>query len=237
MDAARQPAADQPEPGTPSPRTVSLEDGPREMASSPADDLDRRPGSNVGAFRATIGLLACGLLISLGLHVWRMASLTTLVHDDGISYMAATGHQGAYQRDLPFDQWGSGAGMEEVLASRVLLVLRNDCARSANLRHSPTPVLLVPACLDILLWHGPLERARAQHPFLCRDVLRALWPPARDAPVESPGWCGCLSLGRQSAGHRRSHERAAVLASHPDRGHIRMGPATSRSSGPAILAG
>ena len=55
--------------------------------------------------RAIAALLACGLLISLALHLWRMASVTTLVHDDGISYMAATGHQVAYRQDMPFDQW------------------------------------------------------------------------------------------------------------------------------------
>jgi hypothetical protein len=65
-----------------------------------AADRAGRPGP-----RWTAALLACGLLLSLGLHVSRMRCLTTLVHDDGISYMAATGHQGAYQKDLPFDQW------------------------------------------------------------------------------------------------------------------------------------
>lgn len=50
-------------------------------------------------------LLLLGTVMVCGLCLLRISVLNTLSHDDGISYLAATGHQGRYATSIPAQRW------------------------------------------------------------------------------------------------------------------------------------
>lgn len=50
-------------------------------------------------------LLIAGIAFGVTLLVWQALSVSTITYDDGISYLAATGHQGLYWTDKPTGQW------------------------------------------------------------------------------------------------------------------------------------
>lgn len=57
-------------------------------------------------------LFASGLIVGTVLLLWEAASLRTISHDDGISYIAATGHQGRYAIALPSNRWTTAADFQ-----------------------------------------------------------------------------------------------------------------------------
>ena len=57
------------------------------------------------AKRLALALLICGLVLGALLLLIRAGAQNTLSHDDAISYLAATGHMGAYATDIPAGRW------------------------------------------------------------------------------------------------------------------------------------
>ena len=55
--------------------------------------------------RQAVALLICGLALGAALLLLRAGARNTLSHDDAISYLAATGHMGAYATDIPAGRW------------------------------------------------------------------------------------------------------------------------------------
>ena len=55
--------------------------------------------------RLATALLICGLLLGAALLLIRAGAQNTLSHDDAISYLAATGHMGAYATEIPAGRW------------------------------------------------------------------------------------------------------------------------------------
>ena len=55
--------------------------------------------------RLAVALLICGLALGAALLLLRADARNTLSHDDAISYLAATGHMGAYATDIPAGRW------------------------------------------------------------------------------------------------------------------------------------
>jgi hypothetical protein len=55
--------------------------------------------------RLALGLLICGLVLGATLLLIRSGAQNTLSHDDVISYLAATGHMGAYATEIPAGRW------------------------------------------------------------------------------------------------------------------------------------
>src|SRR5688500_17000609 len=81
-------------------------------SSSRAVDEPGRRSVSDGAARprgasnaVAIVLLCVGALAATGLLVARAHALGGISHDDGISYLAATGHQDAYARRAPRAAW------------------------------------------------------------------------------------------------------------------------------------
>jgi Dolichyl-phosphate-mannose-protein mannosyltransferase len=54
-------------------------------------------------------LMVCGLALASLLLVVRARSNYTITHDEGISYLAATGHQGRFAVEAPIPRWATGA--------------------------------------------------------------------------------------------------------------------------------
>jgi hypothetical protein len=52
-----------------------------------------------------LALLAVAITFGVVLLMLQAHAVSTISHDDGISYLAATGHQALYARDMPSNQW------------------------------------------------------------------------------------------------------------------------------------
>lgn len=64
-----------------------------------------RVGEQPSEKRLALALLICGLALGGALLLIRAGAQHTLSHDDAISYLAATGHMGAYAADIPAGRW------------------------------------------------------------------------------------------------------------------------------------
>ena len=54
---------------------------------------------------APFSLVGLAMILAVALLVVQATSLATISHDDGISYLAATGHQGSYEHGAPSNEW------------------------------------------------------------------------------------------------------------------------------------
>ncbi|MBN1867404.1 glycosyltransferase family 39 protein [Candidatus Sumerlaeota bacterium] len=68
------------------------------------DPAEAQPTLDVSRTQALV-LLAVGIVLAVVLQGFRARSLTIPTHDDAISYLAATGHQGKYEEDRPSERW------------------------------------------------------------------------------------------------------------------------------------
>jgi hypothetical protein len=116
----------------------------------------------VSGTRTAVLILAAGMTLSAALRIAAVTEKKTLYHDEGISYLSATGHQGDYSRidkNRPFGTWVEASEWKKFLRIERILCFKQISSDLAH--HDIHPPLyfwllhLWSLLFGIHLWTGP----------------------------------------------------------------------------------